>query len=205
VQGRITFAGNPWPDGHRLDAATWTAWFDPAGRLWFGVELRSEDYVATPPAREGPGDWGSSFVWSNYAACTIDTGRGVLAAEPGRPFRLTAPQTLTADPVAGFDHDAEPAFTVYLLGHDALAGHELVFTPRPGGHDLLWTGSVALVYAGDPEFRHRFRVEVSGLALPELVLPAGTDPATARRWLAGAVDAPERFAPAADGTRFRPV
>ena len=205
VQGRITFPGNPWPDGHRIHAATWLAWIDPDGRLRFACDLQSEDYDVRAPDTSGSGDWRSPVVWRNYGRCTIEAGRGVLAAEPGRPFRFAARQTLTADPVAGFDHEAEPAFGVYLLGHDTLAGHELTFTPAAGGHELVWTGAVALTYAGDREFRHGFRVELTGLALPEIALPAGTAPAAARELLAGLVDEPERFTLDACGTRFRPV
>lgn len=206
VRGRVLFPGNPWPAGHRVTACAWTARIDRDARLWFGLELRSEDYDAAPPALvDDSDDWRSPLVWRNYHAFSVETHRGVLAAEPGRPFAFAAAQTLAADPVDGFAHDAEHAFGAYLLGHDTIAGHALTFTPGAGGHGLRWTGLVALTYGGDEEFRHRFRIDVLDLPRPEIALPAGTAPATAREWLTRLVDEPERFAPDATGMRFTPV
>lgn len=85
------------------------------------------------------------------------------AATPGDPFRLAdaRPQRLTADPLPILDLDAPPAFHVYLLGHDSVADHDIVFTrQQTGGHTIDWNGRIALTYAGEEEFSHRFRAPV---------------------------------------------
>lgn len=132
MAGRIWFPGNPWPDGHAVEDFGWWGRIHPDGTLWFELSLRTEDYGVREPASSGEGDWRSPVVWNNHHRCTLEPGwrRGLPAAEPGRPFRLAVPQTLTADPVDEVDFADEPAFSVHLLGHDATAGHEVTFTPR---------------------------------------------------------------------------
>jgi hypothetical protein len=209
VEGRIWFPGNPWPDGHAVEDFDWSGRIHPDGTLWFELSLRSEEYGAREPAFDGDGerDWRSPVVWNNYHRCTLSPGwrRGLPAAEPGRPFRMAAPQTLTADPVEEVDFEEEPAFFVYLLGHDATAGHEVTFTPTAAGHEVTWTGALALYYAGEEEFRYGFRAELRGVRFAGIAVPEELDRDAAQRMLAELVDEPERFVLDPTGRWFTPV
>jgi hypothetical protein len=204
VQGRIWFPGNPWPDGHRLLECAWTGRLDDAGRLWFDLSLATSDYDENGAPPEDPGkdgDWVSPSVWSNYHSCSLSSTRwegatGLLAATPQRRFGFTdpRPQRLTADPLPIEDPDAPPAFHVYLLGHDSVAGHEVEFTREDTGrHRIEWTGRIALTYAGDEEFRYEFRAEIRDIAVEYIGLPDAMPIDEARRHLARLVDVPERF------------
>lgn len=207
MEGRIWFPGNPWPDGHAVEDFGWWGRIHPDGRLWFELSLRSAEYGAREPTDKGEGDWRSPIVWNNYHRCTLSPGwrKGLLAAEPGRPFRLAAPQTLTADPVDEVDFEEEPAFHVYLLGHDAAAGHEVTFTPTAAGHDVTWTGALALYYAGEEDFRYGFRAELRDVQLAGIAVADELDRDAARRTLAELLDEPERFALDPTGRWFTPA
>jgi hypothetical protein len=194
MRGRVWFADNPWPAGHAIVEFGWTGRIDGDGRLWFDLRLRTEDYDVVEASAAGAGDWGSPVVWRNYHRATIEPYR--MDSLRADPFRLTAPHTLTADPVPV----EEPAFAIYLLGHDSVADHTLTFTPTPRGHTVVWTGAIALTYAGEEEYRHRFRAELHALALPTITVPPDGDP---HAWLARVVDAPSRYV--LDGRVFRPV
>lgn len=202
MHGRIRFPGSPWPGGHAVAAFGWEGRIDRDGRLWFDLRFATADYRdAGPPTAAGDGDWSEPIAWEDHRRCTVEPGRGLLAAEPGRPFRWDAPRTLTADPLP-HDVSTEPAFTCYLLGHDAVAGHEVALVPRGGVHDITWTGAVALAYAGDDEFRYAFHAELSGVAVSGIGVPPGTAPDPARAALARVCDPPDRFV--LDGDRFVP-
>jgi hypothetical protein len=103
------------------------------------------------------------------------------------------------------DFAEEPAFLVYLLGHDATAGHEVTFTPTAAGHDVTWTGALALYYAGEEDFRYSFRAELSGVQLAGIAVPEELDRDAARRMLAELLDEPERFVLDPTGRWFAPV
>jgi hypothetical protein len=198
MEGRIWFPGNPWPDGHRVEEFDWTGRLDALGRLWFDLTLRTADYDEASVADDGGEepedltDWEAPIVWNNYHRCTLSSifwedATGLLAATPERPFRLagTEPQRLTADPLPIEDLDAEPAFHVYLLGHDSVADHTITFTADgEGAHRVDWTGRIALTYAGDDTFRHAFRAEIRGVRLTHVDPADGMPADEARRRVA---------------------
>ena len=98
IQGRIQFAGNPWPLGHRVVSCTFNASIHPAVGAYAssypnsGPGLMLEFVLTTaeydeddehdeeskddPPAELGQSDsdqpdWTSKIVWNNYHCCTI--------------------------------------------------------------------------------------------------------------------------------------
>jgi hypothetical protein len=74
-----------------------------------------------------------------------------------------------------------------------VAGHEVTFTPTAAGHDVTWTGALALYYAGDEEFRYGFRAELRDVQLAGIAVAGELDRAAARRALAELIDEPDRF------------
>lgn len=196
MEGTIWFPGNPWPAGHRVEEFDWTGRLDDSGRLWFDLTLHTAAYgeAGATDDEESAGlpDWEAPIVWHNYHRCTLssifwENATGLLAATPERPFRLAdpAPQQLRADPLPVEDLDAEPAFHVYLLGHDSVADHTITFTADgEGAHHVGWTGRIALTYAGDDTFRHAFRAEIRGARLTYVASAAGMPAAEARRRVA---------------------
>jgi hypothetical protein len=222
MHGRIWFPGNPWPDGHRVTEFAWNGRLDGSGKLWFDLHLETADYDEADEADDEAdpaddideddndiADWLAPTVWQNYHACwlssTSDDATGLLAGTPERPFRFAdrAARPLVADPLPIEDLDAEPAFHIYLLGHDSVAEHEVTFTPeRTGGHRIDWSGRIALTYAGDEEFRYGFRAELRNVRLGYVALPTDMPLDEAYRRLTPLVDVPERFVPAeVDGRR----
>ncbi|QIS04431.1 hypothetical protein F5X71_20740 [Nocardia brasiliensis] len=209
ANGRIVFPGNPWPAGHAIEEFAWTGRLDRVGNLWFDLHLRSADYAADglpdAPAEEAP-DWSAPAVWTNYHRCTLsstywgeDDGTGFLAATPGKLFQLkaAAPQRLTADPLPITEPDDLEylAFNIYLLGHDSVADQQVLFTRRPdGAHDIDWHGRIALSYAGDHDFRHRFQVRTSA-RLDYIRYPKALTAEQAYQRLRAVLDAPELFEP----------
>jgi hypothetical protein len=203
MEGTIWFPGNPWPDGHRVEQFDWTGRLDDLGRLWFDLTLRTADYdeagAADDEEPEDLPDWEAPIVWNNYHRCTMSSAfwedaTGLLAATPERPFRLAdpEPQRLTADPLPIEDLDAEPAFHVYLLGHDSVADHTITFTADgDGAHRVDWTGRIALTYAGDDTFRHAFRAEIRGVRLTHVDPADGIPADEARRRVAHLLGIPE--------------
>ncbi|MFC4063413.1 hypothetical protein [Actinoplanes subglobosus] len=209
MDGRIWFPGNPWPDGHRVEDFAWTGRLDEAGRLWFDLTLRSAFYDETGGSDEDEGaepddqsDWESPIGWNNYHRCTLSSSywedaTGLLAATPDRSFPLLSPEprSLTADPLPIEDLDAEPAFHIYLLGHDSVADHTVTFTADgDGGHRIDWQGAIALTYGGDETFRYGFRAEIRGARLTHIASPDATAAPEARRQVAHLLAVPEKVA-----------
>jgi hypothetical protein len=203
------FPGNPWPDGHRVEEFDWSGRLDHLGRLWFDLTLRTADYdeadATDDDEDEEPDDvpaWEAPIAWNNYHRCTLSStfwedATGLLAATPERPFHLAGPQPqrLTADPLPIEDLDADPAFHVYLLGHDSVADHTVTFTADGTGHHRVdWSGRIALTYAGDEEFAHEFRAEIRGVRLARVIPADGMPAAEARRQVAHLLDVPEDVA-----------
>ncbi|GIG85127.1 hypothetical protein [Plantactinospora endophytica] len=218
MQGRIWFPGNPWPDGHRVTEFAWTGRLDGTGRLWFDLMLESADYDADDEDLEEAEDedidddedddvedFLARNVWQNYHSCTLgstwEDATGLVAATPGRPFRLAGPepQRLTADPLPIADPHAAPAFRIYLLGHDSVAEHQIEITPEPGGGEryrIGWQGRVALTYTGDSEFRYTFRADLRDVELGHVDIPETLSVDEARQRLTELVNVPEWFVPA---------
>jgi hypothetical protein len=83
--------------------------------------------------------------------------------------------------------------------------HEVRFTPTAAGHDVTWTGSLALYYAGEEDFRYGFRAELRDVQLACIAVAEELDRDAARRTLAELLDEPERFVLDPTGRWFTPV
>jgi hypothetical protein len=206
---RIRFPGNPWPKGHGVAAAAWTAALSAEG-LRFHLHLRSEDYDADDDrddAREPASDWKARIVWNNYHACTLSSTQwghpGFLVATPGTPIDLEklAGKTLRVDRVDGdelpaeLDHD-DFAFGIYLLGHDSVADHRIRFVKRrgPATYDVHWRARVALTYAGDTALAHRLEATLPKLRLGAIAIAdEALDGKAARELLGEVVVGAKRF------------
>jgi len=220
VQGRIRFPGNPWPQGHALAAFSLSAALDARHGVGLLLHLKTEDYAA-----EGPGidagdnaDWTSPDVWENFGECTLsNTAWGYLNDQLVRldrpPFRRFDPRDLVGqafdlDPVADLPPGWSPSdqpFQIYLLGHDAVAEHRITFAEgsSPGLFDIGWSGRIALFYAGEEDFRHRFDAEIRDAPFEGFELDADLDIPVPRRE-AAAQALLKRFVAHPDTWRFVP-
>lgn len=179
MKGRITFPGNPWPEGHEILEFLWSA--ERRGQdIWFGLHLVTADYyderdIEDDEDADDQPDWEAPIVWGNYHRCTISSDfwhHGGFHACPAAQF---TPQSIDG---ARFDVDPLPldladgyetrAFHIYLLGHDAVADHHIRFV-RIADTDLFkifWEGKIALAYTGDFEPKHRFVAEIENVPFP---------------------------------------
>jgi hypothetical protein len=173
MHGRIWFADNPWPDGHAVRAFLFQILLDESGPRLL-LDLESEDYDAHDDldADDGSvkGDWDSKDVWGNYHACSLSNVRwGVTPATA--PLLLSPvdprPDTIAvrADPVAADGTSPlcydKHAFHIYLLGHDTVHDHDIrIRRSADGLYEASWSGLIALTYAGEDVFRHRFHAEL---------------------------------------------
>lgn len=205
---RIKFVGNPWPKGHPVAAAAWTAVLTREG-LRFDFHVESADYSAEDDRedrREPRGDWKARNVWNNYHRCTLSStkweNQGFLAATPGDPIDLGRLEGggFHVDAVEGDelppDVDLEElAFGIYLLGHDAVADHKIRFVKRRGPltYDLFWRARIALVYAGDSRFAHRLEATLPKMRLAKIDLDDELDAKSARALLPEVVTNARRF------------
>jgi hypothetical protein len=205
---RIKFVGNPWPKGHPVTAAAWTAVLTREG-LRFDFHVESADYSAEDDRedrRELRGDWKARAVWNNYHRCTMSStkweNQGFLAATPGDPIDLGRLEGggFHVDAVEGNelppDVDLEElAFGIYLLGHDAVADHKIRFGKRRGPltYDLYWRARIALVYAGESTFSHRLEATLPKMRLAKIDLDEELDAKSARALLPEVVMNAKRF------------
>jgi len=196
--GRIKFVGNPWPRGHAIAAAEWTAVLTLEG-LRFDFHIQSAEYRAEDDRedrREPRSDWTARAAWNNYHRCTLSStkweNQGFLAATPGDPIDLDGleGEGFHVDAVEGDelppDVELEDlAFGIYLLGHDAVADHRIRFVRRrgPRTYDLRWRARIALVYAGENTFAHRLDASLPRLRLARIALDDDLDARTARALL----------------------
>jgi len=204
MHGRIFFEGNPWPEGHPIKECQFSASLSDAG-VSLNLHLVTEDYYSEReiieydendnllPEFEDLSAWQSPGCWYNYHACTISNtfwgsaSQTTLVSKPGQRFSISdlsgrqlsinPVPTLTnghADPTFTWEHD-ELNFHTYLLGHDAVADHNLTFTQTESGlFNIHWTGRIALAYVGETEFKYRFHADLKdvpflGYACPRLV------------------------------------
>jgi hypothetical protein len=194
TRGRITFPGNPWPDGHAIKTAAWTAVLEPAG-LRFHLHVVSADYYADDDDDDydsEPDDaWKARNVWSNYHACILSSTHwgddGFLAATPGKPIDLDklAGKTFRVERVAGKqlpERGDERAFGIYLLGHDTATDHriELVKRRGPWTYDVRWRARIALTYVGNTRLEHRLDATLPKLSLERIAMSDELTPAEAR-------------------------
>jgi hypothetical protein len=187
AQDRIVFAGNPWPEGHPIAKFDWTARIQGED-LWFDLHLVSADYYAEreiedrEDADDEASDWTSPIVWGNYHYCTLSSTYwggspvGGIRVGPLAEFSLAALDgaEFAIDPFEGDgelpESDADPAFGLYLLGHDSAVDHRIRFVRRGDSdrYDLLWSGRIALSYAGDYVPRYRFQARIHDRPCPAL-------------------------------------
>jgi hypothetical protein len=186
AQGRLHFPGNPWPEGHAVAEFAWTARIVD-GVVWCDLHLRSADYYAERDIELDEGEdedhassWEAPGVWGNYHRCTLssthwDDDRGfplcpVADFTPdrldGRTFEV---DTITTGTLEGVELD-DLAFHIYLLGHDSVANHRITFQ-RIGDSDrfdIIWSGDIALTYAGDDDLARRFEARIANVPFPTL-------------------------------------
>lgn len=183
---RIWFPGNPWPEGHPIKDFKWSAELRD-GMVWFHLHLKTADYDSEREIEEDENEdhnssWEAPSVWGNYHACTISSTnwhRGGFPVCPAADYTVDDLDGYEAQvdllPLKeDFDWD-DLAFHTYLLGHDSVAAHRIKFTRRGTSDrfDIEWTGKIALVYAGDYEYRHDFRALIHDVPAPESQAAAG--------------------------------
>lgn len=195
VNGRIYFPGNPWPMGHRVASCKFSASIDPSvgayaenydnpgPGLMLEFELVTADYDEDDPSdRDGAGDsdWTSKIVWNNYGSCRIGPSQssqvqGIRVYSGSTPFVFDLPEyRFSVDPLPidwNTFHET-CGFSIYLLGHDAVASHDIHLHSRQpdGSYTLDWTGKIALTYSGGDEFKHAFKASVTGVRFDVLTL-----------------------------------
>jgi hypothetical protein len=180
MRGRITFRKNPWPKGHAIATLNVAGRVDPEKGLFLDVHLRSADYEADPPAvvpddLDLP-DWKAVSVWGNYHRCTLSSvnwpgeAEGLLVATPKKP--LARAQLSGRSPLRDLAKHVETrALHIYLLGHDSVLSDDLRLTRKGATWSLAWKGRLALTYAGDSVFRHRFEANATGVTFIGFVMP----------------------------------
>lgn len=159
MNGRITFVGNPWPEGH---AATLGLTLESGDSPTLRVHLKSADYYAERDLDdvEVDSDWEAPGVWGNYHAATL-SGRIPCPADVTRLADLDGHELRVDHDVVGrtdWDWDDLAFDHCYILGHDAVAGHTLRFRLEDGALQVHWTGKIAQAYVGKYEFDHEFIV-----------------------------------------------
>lgn len=177
-ENRIWFPGNPWPEGHPLKEFAWTAEVRK-GVVWFFLHLKTADYYSERDIEDEDKDFDSSWeapiVWGNYHSCTISSTDWHDGGFPVCPLSEYSIESLDGyeaivDPLPiNPDGDWDDlAFHTYLLGHDSVAGHKIRFSRRIGTNefDIHWEGKIALVYAGDYEYRYDFKALIYGVEAP---------------------------------------
>lgn len=183
--GRIWFIDNPWPGGHAIEEFVWSGRLDADGSLWFDLHLETVDYKSEAAAAidRGP-HWQSTIVWQNYHSCTLSStnwadegSKGLAVGGESSPLKWADlnGSTFTADGAEigdSVDVNVEPAFLIYLTGHDATAGHQVTFKKGApaGAFDIEWTGKIALVYSGDDELKHTFKAQLAGIEFQGFVV-----------------------------------
>lgn len=188
VNGRVYFANNPWPQGHRLMSFTWGGTLHPEMGLGLHFELQSADYYEgeedgfpfTDVIVDDAEDWTQKAAWANYHACTIgpsatNSRPGILVSDGKTAFRFgERSYEFFADPlpVTLPDFFETNAFGIYLLGHDAVADHHIRLTEEQdsGSYSVDWTGRIALAYVGETDFRYHFRVQAQGVRFDAISL-----------------------------------
>lgn len=178
LENRITFFGNPWPEGHPIRAFEWLA-SERDGLVWFDFHLQTKDYDAEREIDldedvEYPSDWAAPIVWCNYHACTLSSNHwhegGFAVGEVGEVSPASLDGLMVSVDDSPPDDLQDNAFYIYLLGHDAAAHHRITFS-RIAGSDrfnIHWVGKLAQAYVGDYEYKHDFEAKLFNIPMPEL-------------------------------------
>lgn len=207
VKGRIWFAKNPWPKGHRVKAATWSGHLDAdTGSLYFDLDLQTDNYDAEgdapEPRDEFAGDWKQPSVWTNYGSCSLSSTKwdqsGFVVGTAKKPldwkkldgvsYRVDkATKTITED------HHETAAFGIYLTGHDAVADHRIQFARAGRTWAIEWTAKIALAYIGSTDLKHRLACELGGMTFDGFAIPKGLAPKAAKALCDAAVADPAKW------------
>lgn len=175
---RITFFGNPWPEGHLIKEFEWLA-SEKDGHVWFHFHLQTEDYESERPIDEDegieyPSAWEAPSVWNNYHSCTLSSNKwhdgGFAVGQIGK-ISLESLHGIEVSIDSPAPEDTEDnAFHVYLLGHDAAAHHRIKFSRVPGTDkfNIHWVGKLAQAYVGDYEYKHAFEAKIFDVPAPQL-------------------------------------
>ena len=176
--------GNPYPNGHNLKEFSWSIRLIPSQGLWFDLHLETEDYYAEDQSDDGSepdSDWKAKIVWSNYHSCTMSSNNwhagGFLGGTEDRKFDFNGggESFFHVDPLPrpeNFDIDEDPAFGIYLLGHDDCADHKISFIKSDKDKfNIVWKGKIALSYSGDYDFNYHFSTEITDVKVPEILCP----------------------------------
>lgn len=172
---KIYFIDNPYPNGHNIEEFSWSGRIDEYGSIYFDFHLKTENYYANDDENEENdvedlSDWDSKIVWGNYHACTLSSKywggqKGIRISTPDEKldFDAVVKDVLFSNDLPSNPHfdDDELAFSIYLLGHDSCADHQIRFTKKDNHqYDIIWTGKIALTYSGDGEFSHDFEAHI---------------------------------------------
>lgn len=194
---RIYFVDNPWPNGHRIARFEWQAHFkyeeeealEGKAGLYFDFHLETADYDEDDSEDdleeeddEEADDWQAKIVWNNYHSCTLSSeawdNKGFRVGSDQAPFDLAALDGMEFKIDFLSEKEQEElnldltAFDVYLLGHDASAFHEIKFTKTEHQtYQIDWKGKLALVYAGDDEFKYDFHTSISSVSFSGITIP----------------------------------
>jgi hypothetical protein len=205
---RIIFKDNPYPAGHLIKEIRWSGRLEAGRGLIFDFHLETEDYSHNQPdvneasEEKDLSDWYSKQVWQNYHSCTMSSlawgSSGILAASADSPFDFSSrfPLKLSVDPLPLPD-DVEwddLALGIYLLGHDACAGHKInIESVMDNKYNIHWTGKIALAYVGEADFNYEFDVELYDIPFDGIYYPQQWSQNEARAMLATLVNDPDAF------------
>ena len=190
TNNRIFFSGNPWPNGHPIKNFVWSGRLDAdQSALFMDLHLETENYNLedkTDDEGEPQSDWTAKIAWNNFHSCTLSSTEwhfgGILVGTAAQPFDFSMLNglVLEADPLPlPDDFDLEDlAFHVYLLGHDSVANHRIVFKKAAGNtYDIHWTGKAALTYVGEEEFNYDFEAFIANVSFAGIDLSDELDEA----------------------------
>jgi hypothetical protein len=177
-ESRIYFLGNPWSEGHLLKTFKWTA-KRLGNDVWFDLYLVTQRYYAEREAEDNPADdsdWAAPIVWNNFNKCTISSmdspqgGFKVCALGDYSPAFVDGLVVQVDSGLSRIEESDDLAFSIYLLGHDAVACHEIQFVQKESGlFDIEWRGKIALTYVGESALDHGFVARIKNAPFPALV------------------------------------
>jgi len=183
-KNRIYFKDNPYPKGHLIKEFKWSARVYPEDGLWFDLHLISDKYYAEDEGYEEEEDlpnWDAKIVWGNYHACSLSSTKwdigGFLVGTEQKKFDFGKMDNLffhldKLPRPEDFDYDEDLPFSIYLLGHDDCADHQISFSKNSSNKfDIEWKGKIALAYSGDYDFNHEFYAFIENILLEEIYYP----------------------------------
>lgn len=216
IKDIIIFKDNPWPEGHKITEFVWSGRIEPESGVWFDFHLETEDYYEgdedyfkgdAEEEEEGDEsnwkliDWKSKITWGNYHSCILSSTyweeeKGFLIGtkEDKLDFNRLVGKKIIVDPLETYNPE-EPAFHIYLLGHDSAADHHIHFY-RQISHDefsISWKGKIAMSYLYDDEFDFSFEANISKAKFEGIFLPKELSVDEAYHLLSQFVKEPQRF------------